>query len=96
VYQSLRKYRADAPFEHWLAKITVNACYDALRKQRRKGQEVPLEDVAFSLRDPETEETRSDEAWKILKPALAKLRPEERLVITLVNLQESLCGRFQG
>jgi RNA polymerase sigma-70 factor, ECF subfamily len=96
VYQNLRKYRADAPFEHWLSKITVNACYDALRKQRRKGEEVPLEDVAVSLTESETEESRSDEAWKILKPALAKLSPEEQLVITLLNLQEKSVREISG
>jgi RNA polymerase sigma-70 factor (ECF subfamily) len=88
VYQNLRKYRGDAPLEHWVSKIAVNACYDALRRQRRRGNEVPLEDVAFSLRDPACEELPGDEAREILKHALAELRPEDRLVITLLNLEE--------
>jgi RNA polymerase sigma-70 factor (ECF subfamily) len=88
VYQNLRKYRGDAPFEHWVSKIAVNACYDALRKRRRRKDEVPLEDVAFSLSDPASEEIPSGEAWKILKHGLAKLRPEDRLVITLLSLEE--------
>ena len=89
VYQNLRKYRGDAPFEHWLSKITINACYDELRKQRREGNSVPLENVTLSLRAPASEENlSSDEAWEILKHALVKLRPEDRLVITLLNLEE--------
>jgi RNA polymerase sigma-70 factor (ECF subfamily) len=88
IYQSLGKYRGDAPFEHWVSKIAVNACYDMLRKRRREGVEVPFETVAFSLRDPTTEEIPGNEAWEILKHALAKLRPEDRLVITLLNLEE--------
>jgi len=88
VYQNIRKYRGDAPFEHWVTKIAVNACYDELRRQRREGYNVPLEDVIFSIRDPASEEIPGNEAWDILKHAFAKLRPEEQLVITLLNLEE--------
>ncbi len=88
VYQNLDKYRADAPFEHWVSKIAVNACYDALRKQARRKDDVPLDDVAFSLGDPAPEGQSGNEAWMILRPALAALEPEDRLVITLLNLEE--------
>jgi RNA polymerase sigma-70 factor (ECF subfamily) len=88
MYQNLNKYRGEAPFEHWLSKITINACYDQLRKQRRERDNIPLEDVVFSLRDPSNEEIPADKAWEILKHALVKLCPEDRLVITLLNLEE--------
>ena len=88
VYQNLNKYRADAPFEHWVSKIAVNACYDALRRQRRREVEVPLEDVEYALADPANGEIKGDEAWKILRHAMSGLRPEDRLVITLLNLEE--------
>ena len=89
VYQNLVKYRNDAPFEHWLSKIAVNASYDALRRHSRKEKEVPLEDVEFALSDPPSSEgLPSNEAWEILRHALAKLRPEDRMVITLLNLEE--------
>jgi RNA polymerase sigma-70 factor (ECF subfamily) len=88
VHQNLVKYRGDAPFEHWVSKIAVNACYDTLRKNSRREKEVPLEDVEFALFDPSCEEIPSNKAWEILRHALAKLRPEERLVITLLNLEE--------
>ena len=88
VYQNLRKYRGDAPFEHWLSKITINACYDELRKRRREANNVPLENVAFSLRDHVSEEMPNDKAWEILRHALDKLPSDDRLVITLLNLEE--------
>ena len=88
VYQNIKKYRGDAPFEHWVSKIAVNACYDELRRLQREGYNVPLEDVIFSIRDPASEEIPGNESWDILKHALAKLRPEEQLVITLLNLEE--------
>lgn len=87
-FQSLGKYRAEAPFAHWVSKIAVNACYDYLRKQRRRKDDVPLDDIAFSLSDPATDEHEGNEAWKILRRAMEELRPEDRLVITLLNLEE--------
>lgn len=87
VYQNLKYFRGDAPLEHWVSKIAVNACYDFLRK-RRKVAEVPLEDVAFSLRDPATGDAPGNETWNFLQHALFHLLPEERMVITLLNLEE--------
>lgn len=88
VYENLGRYRGDAPFEHWVSKIAVNTCYDTLRRQRRRRDDVPLDDVIFSLRDPAQEENPGNEAGEILRRALARLRPEDRLVITLLNLEE--------
>jgi len=88
VYQTLKKYRGEAPFEHWVSKITINTCYDELRKQRREGRNVPLDDIAFSLGDSPKEDIAAGEALEILRHALTRLRPEDRLVITLLNLEE--------
>ena len=89
VYQNLKKFRGDAPFEHWLTKIAVNVCYDMLRKQSRKRDNVPLDSVAFSTGEPQSPSSSSgSEAWDVLKNAFVKLRPEDRLVITLLHLEE--------
>ncbi|HET6514653.1 MAG TPA: RNA polymerase sigma factor [Thermodesulfovibrionales bacterium] len=88
-YMSLKKYRGDAPFEHWLSKITINACYDLLRKRSRERDTMPLDAVAPFLRDPASGDKASGrEAWEILKQGLARLRAEDRLVITLLHLDE--------
>jgi len=88
-YQSLNKFRGEAPFEHWMTKIAVNVCYDMLRKQSRRRHEVSLDSVAFSLGNRSSAENPSgEEAWGVLRSAMSKLRPEERLVITLLNLEE--------
>ncbi len=87
VYQNLKHFRGDAPLEHWVSKIAVNTCYDFLRK-RRKMAEVPLEDVAFALSNPVAEYVSGRDAWNFLQRALSQLLPEERMVITLLNLEE--------
>jgi len=88
MYQGLNKYRGDAPFEHWLSKLAVNACYDMLRKRQRDADKVPLESVEFSLSGPDSQDRRGRDAWDILRRALTRLCPEDRLVITLLNLEE--------
>jgi RNA polymerase sigma-70 factor (ECF subfamily) len=89
-YQSLNKFRGDAPFEHWMTKIAVNVCYDLLRKQRRRRYEVSLDSVAFSVGNNPScaEDLSGEEAWGVLRSAMSKLHPEERLIITLLNLEE--------
>ena len=34
-FKKLDSYREEAPFEHWLMKISVRTCYDYLRKHQR-------------------------------------------------------------
>jgi RNA polymerase sigma-70 factor (ECF subfamily) len=88
-YNNLGRYRAEAPFGHWLAKIAVNTCYDTLRKRRRGADEVPLESVEYALTDPTAgEKAAAHEAWKTLSGALVRLKPEDRLVVTLLHLEE--------
>src|SRR2546425_9038665 len=44
-YRNLGKFRGDAPFEHWVSRISVRTCYDFLRKERWARQSVPVDDV---------------------------------------------------
>lgn len=88
MYQGLNKYRGNAPFEHWLSKLAVNACYDMLRKRQKDANNVPLETVEFSLSSTERDDGRSRDAWHILKRAMTRLCPEDRMVITMLNLEE--------
>ena len=93
-FTGLSSYRTDLPFSSWLRAITVNVCYDELRRRGRRPEEL-IGDF-----------TESEHAWKqlvneaspeaILEAAeenaaaevlarrlLGHLRPEDRLVLTL-------------
>ncbi len=88
-YKNLGKYRADAPFEHWLTRIAVNTCYDHLRRRQRERDHVPLEDEPLALSDRRIEDDLSArEAREWLDRALSRLKPKERLVIVLLTLEE--------
>jgi RNA polymerase sigma-70 factor (ECF subfamily) len=88
-FEHLGKFRHSAPFEHWLSRITVHTCYDALRKRRNEKYHRPLDDVAYEISDTAAEARReSREAREVLEWAMARIKPEERLVITLMELEE--------
>jgi RNA polymerase sigma-70 factor (ECF subfamily) len=88
-YADLGQYRGDAPFSHWLSRIAVRSCYDALRKRRREFDTLPLDDGAPYMADGSIPGTEDAEAARLLlSRALSLLRPAERLVITLLELEE--------
>lgn len=88
-YESLGTFRREAPFGHWLMRIAVRVCYDALRARRNEKNAVPLDEVAFRLRDDADAARReARQARELLGWALGFLSPAERLVITLTELEE--------
>jgi RNA polymerase sigma-70 factor (ECF subfamily) len=88
-YRNLARFRGDAPFEHWLSRIGIRACYDFLRKVRRDRVNLSLDIAEGAQLDvPVEDNIGPSRAREILDFALARLSPEERLVITLLELEE--------
>ena len=89
VYFKLRQFRRDSPFEHWVMRITTYKCYDYLRKRRRRGPVVSVDAMLESGYEPSAPETAAPHPdLERLHAALAQLSPKERLVITLLELEE--------
>jgi len=89
VYENLDKFRHDAPFEHWLSRIAVRTCYDALRRRRRERGTIPLDDVHYQIADGAVGDyLAAEQARSVLEKGLSELKPAERLVITLLELEE--------
>ena len=93
---SLATFTLGRSFEAWVAKIAVNACYDHLRAQRRRiEQQLPhetqQEDEWFEVqmlqvaRDRHASAERQRDASEIAERLLAKLEPEDRLVVVLID-----------
>jgi RNA polymerase sigma-70 factor (ECF subfamily) len=88
-YRHLAKFRGDAPFEHWLARLAVSACYDFLRKERRIREQVSLDAHAFDFRDTSVEDAlAAGRARELVEFAMRQLTPDERLILTLAELEE--------
>lgn len=97
VFENLRSFRSDAPFKHWLARITVRTCYDVLRKRKRQFLQMQVNSLRFDIRDRSIEARQAaDQAREFIEWGLSKLRPPERLVISLLELEEKTVSEIAG
>jgi RNA polymerase sigma-70 factor (ECF subfamily) len=88
-FENLGKFRHSAPFEHWLTRIAVRVCYDALRSRRHEKHHHPLDELHYEIRDRAAEaRSESRQLRELLEWAMARLKPDERLVITMMELEE--------
>lgn len=88
IYENLSSFRHDAPFKHWLTKVAVRTCHDALRARQHEKNSVRLDERTMEIRD-NAEIARGDarQARDLLMFALSRLSPDEQLVITLLELE---------
>ena len=94
-FQKLSSFRGEAPFEHWLMRLAIRTCYDALRGHQRN-RELNFSDLsqpeadwldqfaAGSDRDAE----HAAAARQLVERILAQLSAPARLIITLLEIQE--------
>jgi RNA polymerase sigma-70 factor (ECF subfamily) len=94
-FQKLASFRGDAPFEHWLMRLTVRTCYDFLRAHQRN-REASFTDLSehegdwlerFSTQ-PDHADENSQAARELVARLLALLSPPARLVITLLEIED--------
>jgi RNA polymerase sigma-70 factor (ECF subfamily) len=98
-YQSLETFRAKTPFKYWLARIAVRCCYDFWRAHYRN-RETPLSSIPEegqgwirtllvngSVESP-TGVGTNQEALSVLRWAMDRLSAEDRMVLTLIHLEE--------
>jgi RNA polymerase sigma-70 factor (ECF subfamily) len=83
-YQKLKSFRGDAPFEHWVSRIAVHSCYDFLRATRHDRENVSLDGIEIGVQP----DMSARHASELLHWAMARLSADERLVITLLELEE--------
>lgn len=96
-FRNLGKFRGDAPFEHWLARIMVSACYDFLRRERRVREQVSLDGSEWDMQDGSVEAAaNAGRARELLDWALRQLTPEEQLILTLCELEERSVREVAG
>ncbi|MEN6617258.1 MAG: RNA polymerase sigma factor, partial [Syntrophorhabdus sp.] len=97
-YESLAKFKGPEGFRSWLAAIATRTCYDYWRQAYRK-KEIPMSSLGDEHREwiekitsgssgTSAEEAASQvEAREILSWALARLTPEDRMVLELIYME---------
>jgi RNA polymerase sigma-70 factor (ECF subfamily) len=86
LFRKADRYRAEAAFSTWLYRVTVNVCYDHLRrKQRTRTDRLPEGMDQADVRSQDqyaAVDVRPD-----IEEALQALQPEYRAAVVLVDLQ---------
>jgi RNA polymerase sigma-70 factor (ECF subfamily) len=95
-FRTLDRYDSTRPLEPWLSRLAVNVCLNALRARRRRPEyrwadltEDERRAVEAVLAHPDLESAAPQaESRQLLERLLAALAPADRLVITLLHLEE--------
>lgn len=94
-FRAVRGFRGGGSFRAWLLRIVVNACYDARRHSRRH-RAASMEALADEVGEPgwadpqaadPEQEAIGHETRAIVEAALAELPEDQRIAITLVDVQ---------
>lgn len=98
-YRALPGFRHDAPFRAWILKIARLAAMDHYRRRYRRRDivmsdfdesgSIGVEHAAQAVQSQLDEDARRrDDARQLLAAAMERLSPEDRAVLTLVELEE--------
>lgn len=96
-WKGLGSYRGDAPFEHWLMRVAVRACFDFLRRNRSRREHEVSRDALLEAGNLSAEGAQEDEpvgmaeenrALREVRRAMALLPAKEQLVLTLLELED--------
>lgn len=96
LYFALHTYHGthEASFRAWLAQIAVNACYDQLRRVRRRPEqalgeltETESQDLMSQLRGARSDVEGALVSRDLALKLLTRLSPDDRLVLTLLDVE---------
>lgn len=82
-FLSLKKFRGDAPFVHWLRRVATFTGYKYWeKKSKHQDRHVDISELChLAVENPE--DKKPDEAAEILFKMLERLKPKDRLILTL-------------
>ena len=95
IFANLDQYSGRAPLEHWVSRIAVNTCIKALRAEKVR-PEVRRADLSeqeeqvldwLATTNEDLHPDRNTASRDLVERLLGQLKPKDRLVITLMNLE---------
>ena len=96
MFTRLGQYQGSVPFTHWVSRIAVTTCIDQLRAQKRRPEfrwadlsENEAEMLeAVTADGAEAGPDRALAARELVHRLLEQLKPEDRLVLRLLDLEQ--------
>jgi RNA polymerase sigma-70 factor (ECF subfamily) len=95
IFANLRQYSGKAPLEHWVSRIAVNTCIKALRAEKVR-PELRWADLGedeaqvldwLATTNEDLHPDRSMASRDLVEILLSQLKPKDRLVINLMNIE---------
>jgi len=97
IFHKLNQYTGRMPLGHWISRVAVNTCLNALKAEKIRpewrlgdfSEEIATEIEKLASTEVDTA-THDDAklAKKLVTNLIAQLSPEDRLIITLLHLEE--------
>jgi len=97
IFLKLNQFVGKQPFHHWVSRVTINTCYDWLRKQKVRPLssfsdlgETQAEIVEKTLTAQSSDQEEDLAAMRdLLERLISSLKPREQIVIRLLDLEEN-------
>jgi len=95
MFQNLRQYKAQVPFEHWVSRIAINTCINQIRSEKSRNElrwaDLTLEQQGIietlSTSDNTPDVALSVSSRDLVEKLLSCLAPQDRLLMTLLYLE---------
>ncbi len=104
VFTRLDQFRGEVPLEHWVSRVAVNTCLNEISREKvrpeirhadmSEDEEAVLLNLAANAADLPAEQNVASR--ELVEKMLAKLNPEDRLVITLLHLEGRSVQEVRG
>jgi RNA polymerase sigma-70 factor (ECF subfamily) len=104
MFTRLEQYQGAVPFPHWVSRIAVTTCIDQLRAQKRRpefrwadlseNEADVLDAVLTNENDVEAGDALA--ARELVHKLLAQLKPDDRMVIQLLDLEQKTIAEISG
>jgi RNA polymerase sigma factor (sigma-70 family) len=95
VFTKLDQYAGAVPLEHWVSRIAVNTCLNQIQRERvrpelrladlSEEEEQLVQTLACTQTDLSTDSSLASR--ELVEKLLERLKPEDRLAITLLHLE---------
>jgi RNA polymerase sigma factor (sigma-70 family) len=104
MFTRIEQYQGAVPFPHWVSRIAVTTCIDQLRAQKRRpefrwadlseNEAEVLDNVLTDERDTTPGDAMA--ARELVHKLLGQLKPDDRLVIQLLDLEQKTIAEISG
>jgi RNA polymerase sigma-70 factor (ECF subfamily) len=104
IFHRLEQWSRKAPFEHWVSRVAINTCLNQIEFERMRPElryaDLSVEQVAVVERlrhdAAEVPEENGSTSAGVLDKLLAQLPPKDRLIISLMHLEERSVADIQN